>query len=835
VSSWSPAAGAAGNPTARAQAPAVDAAQSASEAAARSLDSAGQTDGTSASACGGATVVVTSDAWQIHLNRGTGELTVTGPSLDGAAQGTAIHFAAPRVELAGTWHTLGRVLACQGLGQVVEVTQDLAGHPVLALLSAPSPEVVRYEVLDWGGVLPERTLLTAFSGPDENFYGFGERFDSLNQTGRVVQTLTLDAFGPKGDRSYAVAPWFMSTRGYGFHLDSSAESTFDMRATASDRYVVTNLDSTLRFNVVGGPSLVDVLQRYTGYTGRPALPPPWVFAPWMSSDVWRTGGEVRYVVTKLAERGIPGSVFVFDSPWETAYNDFHWNMTQFGLAGTYEGQTWAGFTSSRQMMEFLRAHGYRAVVWMTPFLDTRSLPEGIPGQNLGRAADYDAAAAAGDFVRSAAGGPPLLVSWWKGEGSPLDFTHPATRSWLAEQLQRLIADSGGVISGIKTDDGESDFIPLHALYSDGRTGVEMRNGYVFEYLRAVYGAMGDPAVLFARSGFTGTQAFSVLWAGDNEPNFGEQNGLPSVIVAGQSAAMSGYSLWGHDIGGYEDSNAFVPADDLFMRWTQFGALSPIMQMHRKVQRGLQYPWSYGTAALENYRASARLHISLFPYLYSYATVAAETGVPLIRPLVLMNQSDPNTYWLEHTYLLGNELLVAPIFVGGSTQRYVYLPRGGWYDYWTNRRFVGGRSVTWSGARSQLPLFVREGAILPLISPDVQTLVDASYTGPTSLVLMTTALDFMVYPAGASQFSLYDGSSVSCQASSGSIGLTLVSTARRVRFRILQGHRPSSVTLNGLVLPERTNLDAVSSGWAQTGDFITVKFSHPGGTSRVNLH
>src|SRR5262249_1414639 len=187
-------------------------------------------------------------------------------------------------------------------------------------------------------------------------------------------------------------------------------------------------------------------------------------------------------------------------------------------------------------------------------------------------------------------------------------------------------------------------------------------------------------------------------------------------------------------------------------------------------------------------------------------------------------------WLESGYLSGNELRVAPILVGNSTERDIYLPRGGWYDYWTNRRFEGGRSVTWSGARSQLPLFVREGAILPLISPDVQTLVDADYTGPTSLVMMTTALDFMVYPAATSQFSVYDGTSAGCRASSGSISLTLVSAARPVRFRILQGHRPSSVTVNGLVLPERANLDAVSSGWAQFGDFINVKFSHPGGTS-----
>jgi alpha-D-xyloside xylohydrolase len=320
--------------------------------------------------------------------------------------------------------------------------------------------------------------------------------------------------------------------------------------------VITNSDRTLRFNFVGGPHLLDVLQRYTAYTGRPPLPPAWVFAPWMSSDVWRTGGEVRYVVTKLAERGIPGSVFVFDSPWETAYNDFTWNMTQFGAGGTYEGEHWPGFSSVHEMMEFLRAHGYRAVVWMTPFLNTSSHDEGTPGQNLGRAATYDAAAKAGYLVRSRPGGPPSGArSEARGQLRQALGRIERPVGGLQQELRRVVDESGGVIGGIKTDDGESDFIPVEAAYFDGRTGAEMRNGYVVEYLRVVHDAIVDQGVLFARSGFTGTQAFPALWAGDNEPNFGEENGLPSVIVAGQSAAMSGYAIWGHDIGGYEETTS----------------------------------------------------------------------------------------------------------------------------------------------------------------------------------------------------------------------------------------------------------------------------------------
>src|SRR5262249_6843787 len=144
------------------------------------------------------------------------------------------------------------------------------------------------------------------------------------------------------------------------------------------------------------------------------------------------------------------------------------------------------------------------------------------------------------------------------------------------------------------------YIPTNAVYFDGRTGVEMRNGYATEYHKTIWSVLGTNGIDFARSGFTGSGAYPGLWAGDNQPNFGDANGLPAVVIAGQSAAMSGFAIWGHDVGGYQDSNFSSTPDNLFMRWAQFGALSPIMQMHRQVTSNLQYPWSYSAAALSNY-------------------------------------------------------------------------------------------------------------------------------------------------------------------------------------------------------------------------------------------
>ena len=266
---------------------------------------------------------------------------------------------------------IGKVLSSTAIANGLELTQSLGAARITARLTFAHEGVMRYEVTDWGGVVRMATAVASASNISEHFYGFGEKFNDLDQASKTVHTLTFDDPGNKGDHSYKVAPWFVSTRGYGFHLDSSAESSFDMRAGEPDRYVVTNHFPTLAFNVVYGPKLTDVLIRYTGYTGRPALPPPWAFGPWISSDVWRSGGEVRYAVTQFRQRNISVSAFVFDSPWETAYNDFQFNMSKFGKDATIDNVRYTGFTSMHDLMDFLKTNGLKVICWMTPFVNTR--------------------------------------------------------------------------------------------------------------------------------------------------------------------------------------------------------------------------------------------------------------------------------------------------------------------------------------------------------------------------------------------------------------------------------------------------------------------------------
>jgi alpha-D-xyloside xylohydrolase len=773
----------------------------------------------------------------------SGKISLAGPDPAGNPLANRISFAPPQAVVDGEPHSIGQVLSSTVVSNGLQLVQALSTTNIVTRLTFTTEGVMRYQVVDWHGLPVEKTIISASSGPWEHFYGFGEKFNQFDQAGKLVHILTFDKAGDKQDSSYKVVPWFISTRGYGFYLDSFAESWFDMRAGYNDRFVITNLFPSLNFNAVYGPKLTDVLSLYTRFAGRPPTPPAWAFGPWLSSDIWQTGGQVRYAVQKYRALGIPGSVFVFDSPWEVSYNDFTWNTTQFGTGGAYEGVNYSGFNSVADMMTFLRTNGFKVLCWMTPFINVDSTHHGeAAGQNLGPSPNYAVAAASHNLVRASVDGPPLIAHWWKGAGSPVDFTNPKAREWLAMQLSNLVAQSGGVIGGFKTDDGESGsadgstYIPTNAVYYDGRTGMEMRNGFSPTYEKAVWSVLGTNGILWARSGFTGSQAYPACWAGDNQPNFGP-NGLGGVVVAGESAATSGFAIWGSDIGGYEDDASIwssTPAN-LFERWTQFGALSPIMQMHRQVTTGRQFPWSFGDEGTVNYRFYAQLHTALFPYLYTYAQQCSTNGLPIIRPLVLMYQTDTNTYGLQHTYLLGDDLLAAVIVTNLATTWTVYLPAGNWYDFFTQQKFTGGRNIIWTNAdQTRMPLFTREGAIIPMIPTNVLSLCDAAYIGNSDIATWDGSLQFLVYPTASSSFTVYEGTCLQCRISGQTIGLSLSSRPGPVTIRILS-NRPLRVECDGKRLhhfTRETGFDRAARGWFYDGKFVQIKFRHAGGSSQI---
>lgn len=268
-----------------------------------------------------------------------------------------------------------------------------------------------------------------------------------------------------------------------------------------------------------------------------------------------------------------------------------------------------------------------------------------------------------------------------------------------------------------------------------------------------------------------------------------------------------------------------------------------MHMHRQVNTSNleQYPWGYGTTALTNYVTYANLHSQLFPYIYTYAMEASDNGLPLIRPLVLLNQTDTSVFGVQHTYYFGNELLVAPMNAASSTSRNVQLPAGNWYDYWTNARYIGGQNVVWSNAdTSKMPLFVREGSIVPMLAKVPQTLCNANYVNNPGISTMDSALQFLVYPGSAPAFfNVYDGTIAQVSVIGSSTMLTLSSTARAVTWKVFAAAAPAGAERDGVRLPHLTTqnaFDGASLGWFydSAAKFLFVKFQHGGGSATITF-
>ena len=330
-------------------------------------------------------------------------------------------------------------------------------------------------------------------------------------------------------------------------------------------------------------------------------------------------------------------------------------------------------------------------------------------------------------------------------GSCFDFSNPEAVEWWQQQIKRLV-NMG--IDGFKTDFGEQ--VPLDARFSDGHTGDYYHNIFPVMYNHATYQAMTEikPGTLFARSAWHGSQAYGVIWAGDQTSDFSPANGLPTVIIAGQAAGVSGFPFWTSDIGGYFGT----PTEKVFIRWIQFGAFSPLMQIHGL---GNREPWNYSDQTLEIYRRYAQLHLDLFPYIYAAAQSACHNGIPIVRALALEYQNDPKIWSprAQHQYMFGDQLLVAPIYSGDDKFSIVYLPNGTWLDFWTGEKYTGGTEICIPGSLESIPVFAKAGTIIPMLDPSADTLLE---TQDPNFISAGPDLRIQIYPEDNGFCELIDG-------------------------------------------------------------------------------
>jgi alpha-D-xyloside xylohydrolase len=519
-------------------------------------------------------------------------------------------------------------------------------------------------------------------GVGDAVYGMGERFGPLVRNGQVVDIWNADG-GTSSEQAYKNVPFFLTNAGYGVFVNHPGPVSFEVGSEDVSKVQFSIEAQSMQYFVIHGPTPKEVLARYTALTGRPALPPAWSFGLWLSTSFNTDYDEetVTSFIEGMAERDLPLSVFHFDCFWmrELSWCDFEWDPRTF--------------PDPRGMLARLKARGLRVCVWINPYVAQRS-------------ALFEEGVARGYFLQRP-GGDVWQWDLWQPGLAVVDFTNPEAREWYAAKLDALL-DMG--VDCFKSDFGER--IPTDVVYFDGSDPEDMHNYYTYLYNRTVFDLLrkrrGErDAVVFARSATVGTQQFPVHWGGDNLSTF---ESMAESLRGGLSLTMSGFGFWSHDIGGFEGT----PEAPLFKRWIPFGLLSSHSRLHGNYS--YRVPWAFDEEAVTVLRRFTKLKASLMPYLYQAARTAHLHGVPVMRAMVVEFPDDPACTHLDRQYMLGPDLLVAPVFTADGTVEY-YVPDGEWTHLLTGEPVRGPRWVRETHGFDSVPLLVRPGVVLPVGAVD----------------------------------------------------------------------------------------------------------------------
>ena len=526
-------------------------------------------------------------------------------------------------------------------------------------------------------------------GVGEKIYGLGERFTPFVRNGQSVDMWNEDG-GTASELSYKNIPFYVTNRGYGVFVNSSGKVSYELCSEAVESAQFSLPGESLEFMVIGGGSMKKVIEAYTALTGRAALPPAWTFGLWLTTSFTTNYNEstVMSFVDGMAERGIPLHVFHFDCFWMKAYEwcNYDWDRE--------------AFSDPEGMIKRLHDKGIKTCVWINPYIAQKSPL-------------FDEAKKSGFLLRRENGDVWQWDMWQAGMGL-VDFTNPAACDWFKGKLKALL-DMG--IDSFKTDFGER--VPTDCVYFDGSDPVLMHNYYALLYNQTVFELLQQErgvgqACVFARSATVGGQKYPVHWGGDSTSSFPS---MAESLRAGLSLCLSGFSFWSHDISGFEDT----ASPEVYMRWAQFGLLSSHSRLHGS--SSYRVPWLFGEQAPGVVKKYTNLKCRLMPYLYAKAVEARDTGVPMMRAMVMEFPGDRACEDIDLQYMLGDALMVAPVFREDSAVEY-YLPEGRWTHLLSGRTAHGGRWQEERCGMDDLPIFVRENSILP-IGKD-ESLVDYDY-------------------------------------------------------------------------------------------------------------
>lgn len=541
-----------------------------------------------------------------------------------------------------------------------------SGHKAQGYLTGPDGSAYVHEQLDLG--------------VGELVYGLGERFGPFVKNGQSVDVWNADG-GTSSEQAYKNVPFYLSSRGYGVLVNDPGLVSFEVGSEAVERVQFSVGGEALEYLVIQGPTKKDVLRRYTALAGRPTVVPAWSYGLWLTTSFTTSYDEetVNSFIDGFAERELPLSAFHFDCFWmrEFQWTDLEWDPRTF--------------PDPEGILARLHERGLHTCVWINPYIAQAS-----PLFAEGREKGYLLRTASGD-----------VWQWdlWVAGMALIDFTNPEATAWFQEKLRVLVRQG---VDSFKTDFGER--IPSEGVvWADGTDPEAMHNWYTQLYNRAVHEVLEQElgegrAVLFARSATVGGQTLPVHWGGDNTSSYVS---MAETLRGGLSLALGGFAFWAHDIGGFEGT----PDPGVFKRWLAFGLLSSHSRLHGS--SSVRVPWAFDEEAVEVTRRFTRLKLSLMPYLYAAGAEAARTGLPLMRPMALEFEDDRNAAHLDTQYVLGHDLLVAPVFTEDGTVEF-YLPRGLWTSWWTGETIAStGEWRREVHGFDSLPLYVREGAVIPV--------------------------------------------------------------------------------------------------------------------------
>ncbi|HBI73043.1 MAG TPA: alpha-xylosidase, partial [Lachnospiraceae bacterium] len=481
----------------------------------------------------------------------------------------------------------------------------------------------------------------------ELIYGMGERFTPFIKNGQTIDIWNEDG-GTSTEQSYKNIPFYISNKGYGVFVNHPEKVSFEVGSENVKKVQFSVPGEGLDYFLINGPSMKEALMRYTDLTGKPSLPPAWTFGLWLSTSFTTNYDEetVNRFVDGMLERGIPLKVFHFDCFW---MKEFHWSDF------TWDSRV---FPDPAGMLRRLKQKGLKICVWINSYIGQESslFAEGVEN---------------GYFVKRKNGDVWQWDMWQPGMAL-VDFTNPKARDWFASKLEVLL-DMG--VDCFKTDFGER--IPTDVVYYDGSDPMKMHNYYTYLYNKTVFDLLErkrgkGEAVLFARSATVGGQKFPVHWGGDC---WSDYESMAESLRGGLSLTMSGFGYWSHDIGGFENTST----PDVYKRWCAFGLLSTHSRLHGS--SSYRVPWAYDEEAVDVVRFFTRLKASLMPYLFRNAIETSKIGIPSMRSMVMEFTEDPVCAYLDRQYMLGDSLLVAPIFNEEGIAEY-YLPEGKWTNYFT---------------------------------------------------------------------------------------------------------------------------------------------------------